>query len=94
MKKALIIAAVLVFGVINSSVDFPNNHVVNTEVYRVHAGDTFWDVTQHFHKRDARNLYLLEYQDEIRALNPELKDRHFQLQPNDLITVQYVTKKD
>ena len=84
MKKALIIAAILVFGVINSSVDFPNNHVVNTEVYRVHAGDTFWDI----------NLYFLEYQDEIRALNPELEKSHYQLQPNDLITVQYVTRKE
>lgn len=94
-KKALIVGAILLFGVATSSIDFPDNgNVVNVEVYRVHPGDTFWDVTSHFHSRDQRNLYFFEYMDEIRELNPQLQDNHFQLQPNDLITVHYVTRKE
>lgn len=104
LKKALVICAVMMFGFQslsqgfgdwNFGFQFPNGfgekRVVNYETYRVRAGDTFWDISEHYRNLDDRNLYIFEYQDELRELNPFLKDRHNQLQPNDIITVRYYT---
>ena len=65
---------------------------LKTEHYKVQNGDTFWDVTRYYRDKDARDLYIFEYQDEVRALNPQLQERNYQLQPNDVIKVQYVVK--
>ena len=93
LKKALAFCAALLFGAFTLSV---NNHndVDNlcVETYRVRAGDTFWNISEHYRDLDARNLYIFEYQDEMRALNPHLQDTLFQLQPDDFITVRYVKK--
>lgn len=99
LKKALVICAALMFGAVSASVfqspygignwNFGEKRVVNYETYRVRAGDTFWDISEYYCNLDARNLYIFEYQDELRELNPWLKDRHNQLQPNDVITVKY-----
>ena len=61
------------------------NHVVK-------SGDTFWGITTYYRDKDARDMYLLEYQDEIRKLNPDLAANQCQVKPNDIITVQYVEK--
>ena len=93
LKKALAVAAILLFGAVNLS-NFNQRHdeIIHVENYKVRAGDTFWNVTQYYRDLDARNLYIFEYQDEIRELNPHLKDKHFQLQPNDVIRIKYVTR--
>lgn len=93
LKKALAVAAIILFGFVNLGIEHSDKDIIHVENYRVRAGDTFWNVTEYYRELDARNLYLLEYQDEVRELNPHLRDRHYQLQPNDVITVQYVTKK-
>ena len=94
LKKALTVAAIILFGVIGLSVHFPaEKNIIHVETYKVRAGDTFWDVTEYYRELDARNLYIMEYQYEVLELNPHLKERHYQLQPNDIITVQYVTKE-
>lgn len=92
MKKALTVCAILLFGAVNlSTFNFNDSeNTVHVETYRVKAGDTFWDVAHYYHEKDSRNLYILEYMDELRELNPQLKDNHSQLHPNDLITVKYV----
>ena len=95
LKKALAVAAILLFGAINlSTVNQQRDEIIHVENYKVRAGDTFWDITQYYRDLDARNLYIFEYQDEIRELNPHLKDKKFQLQPNDVITVHYVKKAE
>ena len=94
LKKALAVGAVILFGMATLGINFNDEkNIVHVENYKVRNGDTFWNVTEYYRELDARNLYLLEYQDEVRELNPHLKERNYQLQPNDVITVQYVTKK-
>ena len=90
---SLAVGAILLFGFINLGIKYDDANVINVEHYKVRSGDTFWNVTEYYRELDARNLYIMEYQDEVRELNPQLKDRHYQLQPNDVITVQYYTKK-
>ena len=93
LKKALAVAAILLFGAVNlSNFNQQRDEIIHVENYKVQAGDTFWDITQYYRDLDARNLYIFEYQDEIRELNPHLKDKHFQLQPNDVIQIKYVTR--
>ena len=96
LKKALTICAILLFGAVNlSTFNFgsDDNNFVHVETYEVKAGDTFWDVAHYYHKLDNRNLYIFEYMDELRELNPQLIENHCQLQPNDLITIKYVRSK-
>ena len=92
LKKALAVAAILLFGALNLSNFNQRQDVIHVETYRVKAGDTFWNVTEYYRDLDARDLYIFDYQDEVRDLNPHLKDNNCQLQPNDLITVHYVKK--
>lgn len=93
LKKALAICAILFFGAINlSNFNQQRDEIIHVENYKVRAGDTFWNISERFYRLDDRNIYILEYQDELRALNPHLKDNQFQLQPNDFITVRYVKK--
>ena len=95
LKKALAVAAILLFGAVNlSNFNQQRDEIIHVENYKVRAGDTFWNISERFYQLDDRNLYILEYQDELRALNPHLKDNHFQLQPNDFITVRYVKKAE
>ena len=88
------VSAIIFYSFINLGVDYNDDKdVIHVENYKVHAGDTFWNVTEYYRELDDRNLYIFEYQDEVRELNPHLKERHYQLQPDDVITVQYVQKK-
>lgn len=93
LKKALAVGVILLGGIFSLSIHNPDEkNIIHVENYKVRNGDTFWNVTEYYRELDARNLYIFEYQDEVRELNPHLRDRHYQLQPNDVITVQYVTK--
>ncbi len=92
LKKALAVAAVALFGLANVS-NFGNGEAdLQVETYTVKSGDTFWAVTQVYRDKDARNLYIFEYQDEVRRLNPELAENHCQLNIGDVIKLQYVRK--
>ncbi len=92
LKKAMAICAVLLFGAMNLSPINDQPQIMRVETVKVRAGDTFWDIAEHYRNLDGRNLYIFEYMDEIRELNPWLKDRQNQLQPNDVITVKYVSQ--
>ena len=93
LKKAMMICAVILFGAVNlSSFNFGNEGVLHVETYRVRAGDTFWTIAEYYRELDDRNLYIFEYMDEMRALNPQLKECRYQLQPNDVIKVKYVSQ--
>ena len=94
LKRALIAAAVLLFGIVNFG-DFGNSYDdadFSFETYTVKAGDTFWTVTQVYRDKDARDLYIFDYQDEVRQLNPKLTENGCQLNPGDKIQVRYVQK--
>ena len=96
LKKALAALALVVFGAATLSINFTDTskYEIHVEKYKVRAGDTFWDVSRYYRDLDARNLYIFEYQDELRELNAWLIDRHNQLQIGDEITVQYMRFKE
>ena len=94
LKKAFAIAGILLFGFFHISEFTPDDkNIIHVENYKVRSGDTFWTITEHYRNLDARDLYIMEYQDEVRALNPHLRDNHFQLEPNDLIIVKYIQRR-
>lgn len=91
LKNALVVAAFILFALCNlSNFGADDNLIVDT--YTVKSGDTFWNVTQIYRDKDARNLYIFDYQDEVRKLNPHIADNHCQLQPGDIIKLQYAPK--
>lgn len=91
LKKAFTVAALVMFALCNVST-FGTQDDLQVVTYTVKSGDTFWDVTQVYRDKDARNLYIFDYQDEVRRLNPKIADNHCQLQPGDVITLHYVKK--
>ena len=94
LKRALIAAAVLLFGIVNFS-SFGNSYDdadFSFETYTVKPGDTFWTISHFYRDKDARNLYIFDYQDELRNLNPELRENGSQLQPGDKIYVRYIAR--
>lgn len=88
LKRALIFAGLLMFGVTTLS-GSDNGGEMHIDTYRVKSGDTFWNVTQVYRDKDARNLYIFDYQDEVRKLNPHITQKGCQLQVGDVITLQY-----
>ena len=96
LKKLLATAAILIFGAATLSVNFTDESKMemHVEKYKVRAGDTFWDVSRYYRDKDARNLYIFEYQDEIRELNPQLVEKKNQLTVGDEITVRYMSLKE
>lgn len=91
LKKIAAIAAVLIFGASFLS-GTGNNQTTRNVVYTTYqaqTGDTFWDIANRYYNEDSRGLYLLEYQDEIRRLNPDLAERQYQLQPGDTVNICY-----
>lgn len=91
LKKAMLALGLILFGVCNVS-NFGAESDLQVETYTVKSGDTFWDVTRYYRDKDARNLYIFEYQDEVRRLNPHIADNQCQLKPGDVITLHYVKK--
>lgn len=91
-KIALTICFIVFCAIFNLS-NFNSGATVCVESYRVRSGDTFWDITEKYYRKDVRQLYILEYMDEIRELNPQLKDVHYQLKPNDIVNVRYVVEE-
>lgn len=89
-RKLLAPAVIIFFPVITLGIGTPSQKVeVYVETYRVKKDDTLWDISQHYHRLDERNLPIFDYLDEVKNLNPCLKDREYILQPDDVITFQY-----
>ena len=91
LKKAMLALGLILFGLCNVS-NFGAGDDLQVETYTVKSGDTFWAVTQVYRDKDARNLYIFDYQDEVRRLNPHIAENRCQLNPGDVITLQYVKK--
>jgi len=95
LKKFFAIAALVFFGAATASVQFSDEpkYEVHVESYKVRTGETFWEIAEHYRNLDDRDLYIFTYMDELRELNPFLVERKNQLQPNDLIEVRYLKRK-
>lgn len=91
LKKFFTVATLVFFGAATTSINFSDEpkYEVHVESYKVRSGDTFWDVSRYYRDLDDRNLYIFDYQDELRRLNPKLVENKNQLMPNDEIQVMY-----
>ena len=67
----------------------PKTHTVST-MYVVKDGDTLIDICYTYQQLDCRRPYILEYVDEIKALNPDLPKY---LQVGDKIKIQYLERE-
>ena len=95
LKKFFAVATLIFFGVATASVQFSDEpkYEVHVESYKVRLGETFWEIAEHYRNLDDRDLYIFTYMDELRELNPYIVERKNQLQPNDLIEVRYLKRK-
>lgn len=94
LKRALIVAALILFGLCNFS-NFGNSYSDDDftfETYTVKPGDTFWTISHYYRDKDSRNIYIFDYQDELRRLNPQLSTNSYQLSIGDKIQVRYLSK--
>ena len=66
----------------------PKTHTVST-MYVVKDGDTLIDICYTYQQLDCRKPYILEYVDEIKALNPNLPKY---LQVGDKIKIRYLER--
>lgn len=96
LKKIFAITAIVFFGAATASINFSDEpkYEVHVESYKVRTGETFWEIAEHYRNLDDRDLYIFDYQDELRRLNPQLVENKNQLMPNDVITVKYLKVKE
>ena len=69
----------------------PATHTVST-MYVVKDGDTLIDICYTYQQLDCRKPYILEYVDEIKALNPFLQERKNNIRAGDEIKIQYLER--
>ena len=92
LKFALLFLVFLIAGIglginIEESLT-PKTHTVST-MYVVKDGDTLIDICYTYQQLDCRRPYILEYVDEIKALNPNLPKY---LQVGDKIKIRYLER--
>lgn len=96
LKFALLFLVFLIagigLGVYTEDTLKPESHVVST-MYVVKDGDTLVDICYTYQQLDCRKPYLLEYIDEIRALNPFLQERKNIIRAGDEIKIQYLERE-
>lgn len=63
------------------------------EVYIVEEGDALWTLTEKYRSKDVRDLYIYEYLDEVKRLNPELTENHGKLQPGQVLRFEYEVQR-
>ena len=90
LKFALLFVVLFVagigLGIYTEKTLEPKTHTVST-MYVVKEGDTLIDICYTYQQLDCRKPYILEYVDEIKALNPELPKY---LQVGDKIKIRYL----
>ena len=91
---AFIAAAALFSGTVNPWND-GRNAVLVEETYVVRPGDTLWNIAEEYvAKNTATRRYILEYKEDIYALNPWLLERRGLIYPGDEIKVAYWVKEE
>ncbi len=65
-------------------------------VHIVQPAETFWDISEEYKEKEkgCRDIYLLEFQDEICDMNPWLNDNQKQVRPGDRIKIVYYIEKE
>lgn len=64
------------------------------EIYTVRSGDTLRGISEQYLARNTgADSYILEFEQEIRELNPWLSERHGLLLPGDELIICYQTRK-
>ena len=93
VKFALLFLVFLIAGIgLGISIEdslTPKTHTVST-MYIVKDGDTLIDICYEYQQLDCRKPYILEYVDEIKALNPNLPKY---LQVGDKIFIRYLERE-
>ena len=96
-RKLASVACAVLLGIGAVSAGFyaePPGELIPVEVVHVvKAQETLWGICATYYEKDVGGGYLLEYQEQVKAANPWLKDRHGQLQPGDELKISYKIKK-
>ena len=95
IKKALAGVSLIGAALICSGF-YDGDQQYNEEIYVVQSGDTLWDISCEFMKKNTGGRrYILEYMHGIIESNPALQNgNEGHLQPGQELVISYWTKKD
>ena len=90
MKHCLICFLLLGSAWLSCGFYFADETELVQETYTVRSGDTLRGISERYLAQNTgKNSYILEFEQEIKELNPWLQERHGQLLPGDEIIICY-----
>ena len=93
IKKGVVAIALTGAVLLSLGADNGNQKLVE-DSYTVQKGDTLWSISETYIKNKTVVLrYILEFQEGIKELNPWLLDTRGQVQPGDVLRINYWVKK-
>ena len=94
IKKAMACIALIAAGYMACGF-YDGDQKLVEETYTVKHGDTFWDISEAYLKKNTGGRrYILEFQEGIKQLNPELLETHCQLKPGQKLRINYWVKDE
>lgn len=94
LKKG-VVAIAITGAVLLSLGAYSGDQKLVEDSYTVQKGDTLWSISETYLKKNTGGRrYILEFQEGIKELNPWLLDTRGQVQPGDVLHINYWVKKD
>lgn len=93
LKKGVVAIALTGAVLLSLGADNGDQKLVK-DSYTVQKGDTLWSISETYLKKNTGGRrYILEFQEGIKELNPWLLDTRGQVQPGDVLHINYWVKK-
>ena len=93
LKKG-VVAIALTGAVLLSLGAYSGDQQLIEDTYTVQKGDTLWSISETYLKKNTGGRrYILEFQEGIKELNPWLLDTRGQVQPGQVLRINYWIKK-
>lgn len=92
--KRGVVAIALTGAVLLSLGAYSGDQQLIEDTYTVKKGDTLWSISETYLKKNTGGRrYILEFQEGIKELNPWLLETRGQVQPGDVLHINYWVKK-
>lgn len=93
LKKG-VVAIAITGAVLLSLGAYSGDQKLVEDSYTVQKGDTLWSISETYLKKNTGGRrYILEFQEGIKELNPWLLDTRGQVQPGQVLRINYWIKK-
>lgn len=93
LKKGVVAIALTGAVLLSLGADNGGEQQLIKDSYTVQKGDTLWSISETYIKKNTGGRrYILEFQEGIKELNPWLLDTKGQVQPGDVLHINYWVK--